>query len=133
KIFGNNQLKAERSNSINASIAYRKPFQENRMYATELGFFHNNFNNLIDIAVSAHDSTQYAYINIDNYKTTGFSLSNKFTTKKLEWRIGGLLLGQYNKLEPHHSIDKDLSTFNWAPEFNMELMYQIVATHTRIN
>lgn len=133
KIYSNDQLKAERSNSFNASIAYRKPFQEHRMYATEIGFFHNNFNNLIDIAVSEYDSTRYAYINVANYKTTGISLSNKFTTKKIEWRIGGLLLGQYNNLEQHQSLNQEVATFNWAPEFNMELMYQVLASNTRIN
>jgi outer membrane receptor for ferrienterochelin and colicins len=132
-IYGNDQLKAERSNSYNVSLAYRKPFQENKTYATELSFFYNNFDNLIDIAVDAKDSTRYAYINVDKYKTTGISLSNRFTTQKLEWRIGGLILGQYNRLSAAQAWQESLSTFNWAPEVNMEMMYQILATKTKIN
>lgn len=132
-IVGNENLKAENSNSVNLSFAYRKPLQENRMYATEIGYFYNNFNNLIDMAVSATNPQEYTMVNVDNYKTTGFSLSNKFVTRKVEWRLGGLLLGQFNRLSQDETFKNEVSYFNWAAEFNVEMMYQILATKTRIN
>lgn len=132
-IVGNENLKAENSNSVNLSFAYRKPLQENRMYSTEIGYFYNNFNNLIDMAVSATNLQEYTMVNVDNYKTTGFSLANRFVTQKVEWRLGGLLLGQFNRLSQDETFKNEVSYFNWAAEFNVEMMYQILATKTRIN
>lgn len=132
-IVGNENLKAENSNSVNLSFAYRKPLQENRMYSTEIGYFYNSFNNLIDMAVSATNPQEYTMVNIDNYKTTGFSLSNKFVTRKVEWRLGGLLLGQFNYLSQDETFKDEVSYFNWATEFNVEMMYNILATKTKIN
>ncbi len=132
-IIGNQNLEAEHSNSVNLSFAYRKPLQENRMYSTEVGYFYNSFNNLIDMAVSATNPQEYTMINVTNHKTTGFSLSNKFVTQKVEWRLGGLLLGQFNRLSQEETFKDEVSYFNWAAEFNVEMMYHILATKTRIN
>ncbi|HRP89019.1 MAG TPA: TonB-dependent receptor [Edaphocola sp.] len=132
-IVGNPDLKAEASKSFNLSFAYKKPTAKSRIYSTDLNLFYNNFNNLIDNAVSSTNSQEYTFVNINKYKTAGIGITNKFISKKLDWTIGGLLLGQFNDVPATDSVNASIKGFNWAPEFNMELMYHILATKTKLN
>ncbi|HTO17333.1 MAG TPA: TonB-dependent receptor [Edaphocola sp.] len=132
-IIGNPDLKAEESRSFNLSFSYRKPTEKSRIYATDLNFFYNNFDNLIDNAVSSTNSQVYTFVNIKKYQTAGVGLTNKFISKKLDWTIGGLLLGQYNNQLTSDTLNQNVTGFNWSPEVNMELMYYILASKTKLN
>ncbi|OJV56493.1 MAG: hypothetical protein BGO31_15535 [Bacteroidetes bacterium 43-16] len=137
---GNEDLKAENSNSFNASFTYRKPFKENRFYSTELSYFYNFYNNRIIYAQmrlpneSGNDSSNvFVLKNDEKYRTTGLSLANRFVTPKVEWRLGGMILGEYNQVSAVEEFRNQTSTFNWYPEVNLEMMYNILATKTRLN
>lgn len=132
-IVGNTALKAENSKSANISFAYRKPLTQNRSYSTEFSVFYNSFNDLISIIPDIDNPQLWHYMNVDKNKTSGLSLSNRFVTPKLEWRIGGLLLGEYNLVTELSGPQTEVSGFKWTPEFNIELMYQVLATKTRLN
>lgn len=132
-VIGNPDLKPEYSHSLNGSVAYRKPVNDKSVYATELGYFYNAYTNLISFVPNVNNPQQYHYLNIAHYKTTGLSLSNKYTTEYIEWKIGGLLLGQYNAPSEMPEFKKQLSTFSWSPEVNVEIMYHLNATKTKIN
>ncbi|MBL7704087.1 MAG: TonB-dependent receptor [Taibaiella sp.] len=136
---GNENLKAESSNSFNASFTYKKPFKENRFYSTELSYFYNHYNDRIFYAQErVYDESKKDSANVfqlkngEKYRTTGFSLANRFVTPKVEWRLGGLILGEYNEVSGKEGFKKE-STFNWYPEVNLEVMYNILATKTRLN
>ncbi|RQO30136.1 TonB-dependent receptor [Taibaiella sp. KBW10] len=131
---GNPNLKAEYSHSFNGSFAYRKPVNEKSEYSTEVAYFYNTFRDLITLAPDPNDSRRYIYFNIAKNRTTGISLANKYITRNIEWRIGGLLLGQYNLLLNEEDIkDPNMAKMSWSPEFNVEMMYQILCTKTKIN
>lgn len=136
---GNENLKAESSNSFNASFTYKKPFKENRFYSTELSYFYNFYNDRIVYAQRklsngpGQDSSMiFELRNEEKYRTTGLSLANRFVTPKVEWRLGGMILGEYNEISEKEGF-KNQSTFNWYPEVNLEVMYNILATKTRLN
>ncbi|RYD97262.1 MAG: TonB-dependent receptor [Sphingobacteriales bacterium] len=137
---GNENLKAENSHSFNASFTYKKPIKENRFYSTEISYFYNFYNNQIIYGIrkiiNPIDSSKrviYELKNADRYRTTGVSLANRFVTPKVEWRLGGLLLGEYNRVSSVEEFKGETSTFNWYPEVNLEMMYNILATKTRLN
>lgn len=133
-LVGNQNLKAEYSHSFNGSVAYRKPVNEKTVYSTEVAYFYNTFKDLIDFAVNPNNTQQYTYINIAKNRSTGVSLANKYTTRNIEWRIGGLLLGQYNVLTDDETLkDENMAKMIWSPEFNIEVMYQVLRTKTKIN
>nr|WP_262901666.1 TonB-dependent receptor [Edaphocola aurantiacus] len=130
-IVGNANLKAEYSHSFNGSLTYRKPVNDKSVYSTEVGYFYNTFDNQIVLAMSSANNQQYIYDNVAKNKTTGFSLANKYTTQNIDWKLGGLLLGLYNEVSP--KFEHQVSTFNWSPEVNVEVMYRINSTKTKIN
>lgn len=134
-IVGNKDLKAERSQNVSLSVAYQKPLESDRMYSTELGYFYNNFNNRIDLILNTDEpgGQQFIMANIDKYKTSGISINNRFATPKLEWRLGAMLLGQFNELSQEVGLGESVSIFNWASEVNVECMYLVQATNTRLN
>ncbi len=138
-IYGNDKLKAERSQSFNVSFSYRKPLSENKMYSTEVSYFYNTFDNFIDYATIIDtlsglppDTNRRitTLVNINNYKTTGVSFINRFLTKHVEWRLGGMMLGQYNRSS---EVTSDVKEFAWAPELTFEMMYQVLSTKTKFN
>ncbi|MNS15970.1 Colicin I receptor precursor [compost metagenome] len=132
-IEGNPVLKAENSNSFNGSITYRKPVNDKSVYSTEIGYFYNVFDNQIVLALAENSTTKYTYVNIANNKTTGISFTNKYTTQNIEWKLGGLLLGLRNDLEASSKLETKYGALNWSPEVNVEVMYHIQKTKTRIN
>jgi len=75
-VFGNENLKAENSHNINASLQFNK---RKRSYLTsiELKTFFNIINNNIYLAPEGSDSTsiRYHYVNLARYSTLGFELN----------------------------------------------------------
>lgn len=67
-IVGNPDLKAERSHSATASIAYRHA-RARSVYTSELSLFGNDVSDLITLAQI--QGTQYSYVNIGRMRTMG--------------------------------------------------------------
>lgn len=132
-IRGNRNLKAEYSNSFNGSVTYRKPVNDKSVYATEIGYFYNEFDNQIVLALAQGSMTQYTYSNVAKNRTTGISFTNKYTTQNIEWKLGGLLLGLRNDLETSSKLETQYGALNWSPEANIEILYHLNKTNTKIN
>lgn len=121
KIYGNKNLKAETSNSINAALSWR--------YGTELrstftfSSFYNVFDNLIDYGVDAMDASITRMLNVDKFKTTGVSFEQLFLYKQWQLNIGALYIGRYNKLSSENNLSQEIPQFNWSPEANASLYY----------
>lgn len=131
---GNPDLKAENSNSFNASVNYLNNYSGNKLIHSEAGIFFNTFDNLISIAANPADPNEYINVNIDNYRTAGISWKNRFRTDRLEVSLNGLLLGQYNRLFEQRELfpNEDIPYFNWSPEVSAEISYHIPNTGTRL-
>lgn len=130
QIKGNPDLKAEYSNSFNASVLYTKALRNGWALKSELGMFYNEFSNLISIASNPADPNEYIHVNIDNHKTSGIEWKNKFFNENIQIGIGGLLLGQYNRLSAY---DHQVPNLSWTPELNFEIQYTFQKTATTIS
>jgi outer membrane receptor for ferrienterochelin and colicins len=82
KIYGNPDLKAERSYNYNASLLYHAD-RKKHVYEAELSWFYNQIENSIDLVARqsgvdfnpADGPPPYTYLNLENYGTTGIKLN----------------------------------------------------------
>lgn len=122
-INGNTNLKAENSDSFNAFLVWNAPEQSRIRLTSTLGTFYNVFHDRIDTALDPNNPTQTTYLNIDRFKTTGFSLENKLHWNRLQATIGANYIGTYNEIFNDTDQLTDLPDFVWSPEVNANLMY----------
>lgn len=119
-ILGNENLKAEHSTSWNAGLSWNKVKTSNYEFNSTLSGFYNIFKDRIDYAIDANNPTVTTLMNVDRYKTTGFTLDNTASYKNFKGRIGFTYLGRYNRLTENNNQVPD---FAWSPEINSDLSY----------
>ncbi|HTE12856.1 MAG TPA: TonB-dependent receptor [Chitinophagaceae bacterium] len=125
-IEGNPNLKAEHSNSFNGSLSWTSPNKGDVQLVSALGGFYNLFNNQINTAQTAPNSTLYTYINIDRFKTTGGTWENKLSWKDLSATLGFSYIGRYNALSADKTHgSENLPGFVWAAEVNSNIIYTV--------
>lgn len=125
-IIGNPDLKAEHSNSFSASLNWTSHQLGAVKVSASLGGFYNQFNNLINYAASATDSTLFVTVNIDKFKTTGGTLETKAIWKQLSATLGFSYIGRYNEVLGDDTYKSDdLPQFVWSPEVNSNIVYNI--------
>ncbi len=125
-IMGNPNLKAELSDSYMGAVNWQIKNTDQQKISSSLSLFYNKFNNRIALAMGAENI--YTYINIHQYKTTGATLENRFSNKRLTASLGLSYIGRYN----HYSDDEEykslqLPAFVWSPEINSNIIYRIPA------
>jgi len=118
-IRGNQDLKAETSDSFNAYLSYQAIDRQELRWNTTLGSFYNIFDNLIAIGVDPQDPGINTYLNVDKHKTTGFTLNNTLYWKNLYATLGFSQIGRYNSF----SETENLAEFLWTSEVNTNLRY----------
>ncbi|GAB4015443.1 hypothetical protein GCM10028773_05520 [Spirosoma koreense] len=132
-IRGNPNLKAESSNSFNGSLAW----QARQKFKTTLGFFYNDFSNLITYGIDPSDPRISMNINIDKFKTTGGTLENVFTWRDLQATIGFSYIGRYNNLlttsDTTRYAEGRLPAFMWSTEINTNLTYTLRKIDTKLS
>lgn len=120
QIFGNPNLKAETSNSINGSLNFNKKTEKNIDINSSVNIFYSKIKNLIDFAISPTNANDYLYTNIYTSKTTGAYWNNSVKYKNWNTTLGIAYTGFFNELS---ETDKTLPTMQWAPEFNTNIGY----------
>ncbi|MEJ0103165.1 MAG: TonB-dependent receptor [Bacteroidota bacterium] len=125
-IEGNPNLKAEHSNSFNASLNWQNPQQNAIRFNSSISGFYNVFENLISYATDPVNPSWTTLINIDHYKTTGGLFENSLTWKDLQVMLGVSYTGRYNSLKGDSSVDgkNGLASFLWSPEVNSNILYR---------
>jgi outer membrane receptor for ferrienterochelin and colicins len=129
-IRGNENLKAEYSNSYNGSLAWRLINSDNLNIRSSLGGFYNQFHNLITTGYDPADPSVMTYINIERYKTTGGSLENTLNYKNLTAKLGFSYTGVYNRLQEDNNA---LPGFTWYSELNSNIMYHFRGIKTDVS
>ncbi|MEO6539909.1 MAG: TonB-dependent receptor [Ferruginibacter sp.] len=133
-VIGNENLKAENSNSFNGSLTWSSVPKPNLAYSVSLGGFYNGFNNLIDFALASATSNQYTYFNVNKAKTIGGTLENKVSLKNLDASLGLSYIGFYRKLyDDKDYIKEDTRDFLWSPELNASIGYYVTGIKTKFN
>ncbi len=128
-ILGNKKLKAETSNSVNASLSWRSKGSVLQTTAT-LSSFYNIFNNLIGYATDANNNAVTRLFNVGKFKTTGISYEQFFLWKQWQVNTGALFVGRYNKLK---SMGASIPQFNWSPEANAGVSYTFLKAQTQLS
>lgn len=132
-INGNTNLKAEYSNSFNSFLVWQSVSKPHFRVNSTLSGFYNVFHDLIDTGVDPNDRTQTTYLNIFLFKTTGFTLDNKFFTKNLQASIGGSYIGRYNQFSEAPEQFGKLPEFVWSPEVNANVLYKFSKIDASVN
>ena len=133
-VVGNPNLKAENSNSFNASLNWNALPKNTRTYSVSLSGFYNVFNNQIDFALSSPTSNQYTYFNVNKAKTVGGTIENKYSFKNLESSLGFSYVGIFRKLYDEKDYSNETNKdFLWSPEVNASISYNVNIIKTRFN
>ncbi|MEO6255018.1 MAG: TonB-dependent receptor [Ferruginibacter sp.] len=133
-VVGNPNLKAENSNSINASLNWAALPKSTGNYSVSISGFYNVFNNQIDFALSSPTSNQYTYYNVNKAKTAGGTVENKYSYKNLESSLGFSYVGIYRKLYDEKDYTNETNKdFLWSPEVNASISYHVHIIKTRFN
>ncbi len=133
-IVGNPDLKAEHSNSFSGSLNWVSSPKNNLRHSASLTGFFNQFSNQIDFAQSASNSNEYTYFNVNEAKTTGGTLENRFVWKNLDAAVGFSYIGYSRKLyDDKDYIKLDSKEFLWSPEITTALSYNLASLKTKIS
>jgi len=127
-IKGNEDLEAEDSHNVNASIGY---FREKDIHyiGFELKLFYNNINNIITLAQV--DNNLYTYVNVDKYITQGFEIETKYKFyPNFDVRVGLVETGRYNAYSEDES---GANKFNYSTDVITNLHYKIIRWNADIS
>lgn len=130
QILGNPDLKAETSNSINASLNWNKFTAGKVAYSTVLTGFYNKVKNLIDYAPSLSDPNIFILTNVSNSKTAGASLQTMAKYKTWNLGLGASYTGFYNS---YSESDKTLPEMQWNAELNSTVGYSFTKIGLDVN
>jgi outer membrane receptor for ferrienterochelin and colicins len=119
-IFGNEDLKAERSNNYTASLAYSSKIKETT-FKGEATFFYNDIRDMIGLSMLSitSDSQVYRYINVDKFKSMGLNLTASVQVKNLSVTTGYGRTGRSNQF----STTTQVPEFSYSDEFNLNPSY----------
>ncbi|PID88509.1 MAG: hypothetical protein CSB03_00995, partial [Bacteroidia bacterium] len=107
-IYGNSNLKAEKSNNYSTSLDYKLSWGENSNLKTNLQLYYNDVENLISL-VEQEEVTFFKYENIDEYKTRGGSLGLTYFYKNwLRMNANSILTSRYSSLGKEFK-----TTYDW--------------------
>lgn len=134
-INGNENLKAEYSNSFNASLNFEKALSNSANFKSVVSGFYNDFNDQITTALAndPNNPNLAVYVNIDKFKTIGGTWENSLAWKNLFANVSFFYVGRYNRYsdEPGYKSD-DLPGFMWSPELSANISYNIKKTGTNL-
>jgi outer membrane receptor for ferrienterochelin and colicins len=130
-IIGNENLQAETSNSWNGTVSWQKLHPtRNQLHKVTLSSFYNVFKDRIDYAIDSANPSITTLLNIDKYKTAGFTLDNSLNLKHFKTTLGFSYIGRYNRLSENLNA---VNEFSWTPEIFGELTYLLEKSKTSLN
>ncbi|MFN0254741.1 TonB-dependent receptor [Pedobacter ureilyticus] len=123
-IMGNENLKAEKSNSFDGPLTWNAIRRDGIRLTSTVAGFYNDFFDRIEYGQYEEDASVTTLINISRYKTTGFSLDNTFNYKDFQAGFGLSYIGRYNDLT-EGNYQSEVPKFSWTPEFFGNLIYTV--------
>lgn len=127
-IVGNKELSAETSHSLNGSIKYSEQLENQMEWRLQLKGYYNYITDRITLAQKENGS-QFSYLNIGLFKTTGGQLMGGVTYKDFQVDVGGSIIGRYNR----YAQQEVKSDFLYAFETNSSIKYLIPKVKVGIN
>jgi outer membrane receptor for ferrienterochelin and colicins len=129
RVFGNPNLTPEKSNhlSLNATSNYRMAAQDIQLDFT---VFYNTIQDQISLGQNINDITSTSYLNIERFRTLGFTLTQKATIGNFSGNLGFSYIGRFNQIAAE---DEGLTSFFYSPELNANLAYTFPKSGMSIN
>lgn len=121
-IEGNPNLESELSHSMNASFNWKLIDDDRIKLSTVVGGFYNYVENMIGYGQKPGNNLLTTYLNIDQYKTKGFTWSNSLKGNVWEVNAGYALTARFN---PYSENFTDTEEFQWSPEITTSGSYRI--------
>jgi outer membrane receptor for ferrienterochelin and colicins len=115
-IRGNENLHSESSENFIASLNWQQKNEKRKIMLSASGFY-NNIHNLISLALV--QGTEYTYVNIGRYKTTGIGFNADFRNEHVRINAGFSHTGRYNFLHEEFNLPQ----FTWSPEARMSVTW----------
>lgn len=129
-ISGNPSLEAEFSHSFNSYLTWQG-FRGSRFsFESTVGGFFNRFHNMIALGTVAGNGSANTYLNIDQFRTAGAVLENKFNRGNFDGTLGFSFIGRYNRLS---ADEEDVPGMVWSPELSSMLHYRVPAWQASLN
>jgi outer membrane receptor for ferrienterochelin and colicins len=132
-IMGNENLKAEQSNSFTASLSLSETAADDLRFRSVLSGFFNKFRNRIDYGLLASDPTITTLINIAKFKTTGGTFEHTLYLRDWQFSLGFSYIGTYNQYTESAALYGESPEFVWSPEINSNITYSYRKTGTTAN
>ncbi len=111
-MLGNEDLKAEKSNSYNTSLDYDIRWKENCLKASAKLFYNDVYDMIAQTYTSAKRDTS-KYYNIARHKTRGGSLgATLFIKDILRINASGIVTARYNRISEYKASDKFTTTMD---------------------
>jgi len=118
-LFGNPDLKAERSNNFAGSVHHKVILKE-VLFKAEISGFYNEIYNQISFAQSSFGGGDtLEYFNIGENRTKGLNLNFSVTYENFQANIGGSYTGRFNRLSEENPIE----AFSYTRELVGNLSY----------
>lgn len=124
-IEGNPNLQAELSHSFNVVWNSHLIEKDGWSLKSTLSGFFNHVDNMIDYGLRP-GSNATTYINVNRFKSTGFTVGGTLKREDLELRAGFAYTGRYNSLVEAN----DVPEFSWSPEINSSVSYHFTPSIT---
>ncbi|TXH25264.1 MAG: TonB-dependent receptor, partial [Cyclobacteriaceae bacterium] len=121
-IEGNTDLESELSHSVNASYNWKVIEKDKFRFTTIVNGFYNYVENMIGYGQKPGNNLITTYLNIDQYKTKGFTWNNTLKGEGWELNAGYALTARFN---PYSETFDNLEEFQWSPEVTTSASYRI--------
>lgn len=121
-IEGNVDLESELSHSVNASYNWKVIDKDKFKFTTIVGSFYNYVENMIGFAQKPGNNLITTYLNIDRFKTKGFTWNNTLKSNVWELNAGYALTARFNEYSENFG---ELEEFLWSPEVTTAASYRM--------
>jgi outer membrane receptor for ferrienterochelin and colicins len=120
-VQGNPNLSPEDGHTY--SLDVNKPYKIGSTQTTSsLKVFYNDISDQITLSVVNEVPLKYQYINVERFKSKGFTWANEFQVGKFTANAGLSYIGRYNQLEKEA---EDSEKFLYSTEINTNLTHSI--------
>lgn len=122
-VRGNKDLNPEKGKSIFLHLKKNFNFQNNEIhYQPKFSVWYLDVKDKIDLIIAQVSPLAYQYHNIDQYRTWGMALRNKFTMNRFSAGIGMALNGESKVLNSAEEFD---DTYLYSVQFTGQLSYSV--------
>lgn len=122
-VIGNTNLRSELSHSFSGSWSWQIKNREPNKTDFSISAFFNSIQDLINFGQSPSNPQEVTYINIDQYKTKGFTTSIQSRTPNLSILFSAGYTGRYNQF---NAEDKTTAEYVWSPEASLSASYTFI-------